>query len=125
MAIAIPLIVGSIPIDKMMDMFILGGASMPVAEQACLYPGSHHSLPDFSSNHGTRHYRVSDAGEGWRCRSVTGVKPEIVHYFNRADYVRKCQGPAEFRALNDIDYDHSITTLDRPICNRFVTRSLE
>ena len=39
MAIAIPLIVGSIPIDKMMDMFILGGASMPVAEQIAFTQG--------------------------------------------------------------------------------------
>ena len=33
MAIATPLIIGTLPLDQMMDMFVLGGAQMPVADQ--------------------------------------------------------------------------------------------
>ncbi len=39
MAIATPLIIGSIPLDQMMDMFVLGGASMPVADQIAFTQG--------------------------------------------------------------------------------------
>lgn len=39
MAIAIPLIVGAIPVDQMMDMFVLGGARMPVAMQIAFTQG--------------------------------------------------------------------------------------
>jgi EmrB/QacA subfamily drug resistance transporter len=39
MAIATPLIIGSIPLDQIMDMFILGGAQMPVAEQIAFTQG--------------------------------------------------------------------------------------
>ncbi len=39
MAIATPLIIGSIPLDQMMDMFVLGGAHMQVAEQIAFTQG--------------------------------------------------------------------------------------
>jgi len=39
MAIATPVIIGSIPLDKMMDMFVLGGAAMPVAGQIAFTQG--------------------------------------------------------------------------------------
>jgi EmrB/QacA subfamily drug resistance transporter len=39
MAIAIPFITGSIPLDQMMDMFVLGGANMPVAGQIAFTQG--------------------------------------------------------------------------------------
>jgi EmrB/QacA subfamily drug resistance transporter len=39
MAIATPLIIGSIPLDQIMDMFVLGGARMPVAEQIAFTQG--------------------------------------------------------------------------------------
>ncbi len=39
MAIATPLIMGTIPFDEMMNMFVLGGAKMPVAEQIAFTGG--------------------------------------------------------------------------------------
>jgi MFS family permease len=39
MSIAIPLFIGSIPLDQMMDMFVLGGAYMSVAEQIAFTQG--------------------------------------------------------------------------------------
>jgi MFS family permease len=39
MSIAIPLIIRSIPLDQMMDMFVLGGAQMSVAEQIAFTQG--------------------------------------------------------------------------------------
>lgn len=39
MAIATPLIMGTLPLDRMMDMFVLGGARMPVAEQVAFTQG--------------------------------------------------------------------------------------
>ena len=39
MAIATPLIVGSMPLSDMMDMFVLGGAHMPVADQIAFTHG--------------------------------------------------------------------------------------
>jgi len=39
MAIATPVLVGSIPMDQMMEMFVIGGTSMPVAVQQAVTGG--------------------------------------------------------------------------------------
>lgn len=39
MSIATPLIMGTIPLDQMMNMFVLGGAQMPVADQVAFTQG--------------------------------------------------------------------------------------
>ena len=39
MAIATPLIMGTMPLNEMMDMFVLGGAVMPIADQIAFTSG--------------------------------------------------------------------------------------
>jgi hypothetical protein len=39
MGIAFPLIMGTIPLDEMMNMFVVGGANMPVAVQEAFTNG--------------------------------------------------------------------------------------
>jgi len=39
MAIALPVLLGSIPMDEMMEMFVIGGSSMPVEVQQAVTGG--------------------------------------------------------------------------------------
>ena len=74
MAIATPLITGSIPLDQMMDMVVLGGASMQVAEQIAFMQGIHARIPYFFSDHGAGYYRASNEGEGGCIRLIPDLK---------------------------------------------------